>query len=129
MDAVAASGSQSNVAPPPPAAIVTAVVINPMAATLVGGSSQQFSAAVLGQNSPSQGGIWSCTFGAIDTSGLFTAPATTPGHQYGKVTFTSDADSSKSASADIAIPGSSPPVQSGIFQSRRRGSRRVQRFS
>jgi hypothetical protein len=128
MDAVAASGSQSNVAPPP-AAVITAVVINPMAATLVGGSSQQFSAAVLGQNSPSQGGTWSCSFGTVDTSGLFTAPATTPGHQYGKVTFTSAADSSKSASADIAIPGSSPPVQSGIFQCRRRGARRVQRFS
>lgn len=129
MDAIAIAAASDGAAVTPPPSTVAGVTVSPSAATLAGGATQQFSASVLGLNSPSQAVTWSATAGAVNSSGLFTGPATTPDHQYLNVTATSEQDPSKSATASVVIPGSSPRTASGIFQSRRRGARRVQRFS
>jgi hypothetical protein len=109
--------------------IVIAVIITPSAATLAGSATQQFSASVVGLNNPSQGVTWSSAAGSINASGVLTAPATTPNHQYVKVTATSTQDSTKSVSVIVTVIGSNPSTGKGIFQTRRHGARRVQRIS
>ena len=92
------------IAPEPVTPTVTGVTISPTSATIAGGSSQQFSATVTGTNSPSQSVTWSATAGTINSSGLFTAPASTGSAQSITVTATSSADNSKSAPAVVTIP-------------------------
>lgn len=128
MDAIGMAASDVGAADPQPST-VAGVTVSLSAVTLAGGATQQFTASVLGLNSPSQSVTWTASAGTVDASGLFTAPAATPGHQYITVTATSVADTSKWQSAIVTIPGTSPPILSGIFQSRRHSSRRVQRFS
>lgn len=125
MDAIGMGGAASQDSSSGQQSTVTAVTISPAAATIAGGATQQFIAAALGLNNPSQAMTWSTTAGSVDATGLLTAPATTPGNQFVRVTATSVQDPTKSASADVAIPGSNPPSIGGLFQTRRHGSRRV----
>jgi hypothetical protein len=126
MDAVAMSGAAVGQGGQ---SVVVAVVITPQTATLAGNATQQFSASVLGLNSPSQIVAWATTAGSVDANGSFVAPATTPNHQYVKVTATSTQDDTKSGGVIVTVIGSNPSSGKGIFQARRRGSRRVQRIS
>lgn len=82
------------------------VTISPVTATLAISTNQQFTAMVTGTNNA--GVTWSVdgvaggnlTVGTINTSGLYTAPASAGGHT---VTATSVADKTKSASAAVAV--------------------------
>lgn len=110
-----------------PASSVASVAISPSAATIAGGATQQFSATVSGTNSPSQSVTWTASLGTVSASGLYTAPAQTAAHQYATVTATSVQDAGKSATANIAIPGSAPPSIGRVAHSRSRSSRRGRR--
>lgn len=87
---------------PPP----ITVTVSPTTANLAVSTNQQFTATVTGTNNTSV--TWSVdgvtggntTVGTINTSGLYAAPATAGGHT---VTATSVADTSKSASAAVAV--------------------------
>lgn len=125
MDAVGMGGTTSQGSSSGQQSSVTAVTITPTSATIAGGTTLQFNAVALGPNNPSQAMTWSTTAGSVDATGLVTTPATTPGNQFLRVTATSVQDPTKSAWADVAIPGSNPPSIGGLFQSRRRTSRRV----
>ncbi len=89
----------------PPAAIT--VAISPSAASLTAGQTQQFTATV--QNSTS-GVTWSLSpvLGSVDTTGLYTAPASLTASSKVTITATSVDDATKSASATITLtaPGS-----------------------
>ena len=82
------------------------VVISPTSATLAVGGTQQFTATVTGEMDPSV--TWSVdginggntTVGTVSSSGLYTAPSSGGGHT---VKATSNADSSKSASAAVSV--------------------------
>jgi hypothetical protein len=76
------------------------VSVTPTAATLYGGQTQQFSATVT--NASSTGVNWSISpagTGTINSSGLYTAPATISTQQTVTVTATSQVDTAVSASA------------------------------
>jgi hypothetical protein len=77
---------------------VVAVSIAPGSASLPTGGTQQFTATVTGSSNTAV--KWSATGGSVSSSGLFTAPST--GGTY-TVTATSSADSTKSASATVAV--------------------------
>ena len=91
-------------APPPPPTIT--VTISPTTATVAAGGMQQFTATVTGTTNTAV--TWSVdgvnggnnTVGTVSSGGLYTAPATAGGHT---VTATSVADSTKSASASVAV--------------------------
>jgi hypothetical protein len=88
---------------PPP---VISVTISPISATLAVSTTQQFAAMVTGTTNT--GVTWSVdgvaggntTVGTVSSSGLYTAPALSGGHV---VTATSVADTTKSASAAVAV--------------------------
>jgi len=86
--------------------------ILPGSATLANGAKQPFSAAVLGTSN--QGVFWTVTgsgcgvsgaCGTIDSSGMYTAPASAPSPNLITVVATSSADTSQSASATVTISG------------------------
>jgi hypothetical protein len=85
---------------------VISVTIAPTTATLAISTNQQFTATVTGTNNTAV--TWSVdgvaggnmTVGTINTSGLYTAPATAGGHT---ITATSVVDKTKSASATVAV--------------------------
>ena len=85
------------------------VSISPASATVAAGATQQFSASM--QNSSNQNVTWSVdgvsggnsANGAVNSSGLYTAPATAGSHS---VTATSAADTSKSATAKVTVTAS-----------------------
>lgn len=83
---------------------VTGVSVSPSTATVAGGGQQQFASTVSGTNSPSQSVTWSATSGAINSSGLFTAPAATTSAQSVTVTATSTQDGTKSSTATVTVP-------------------------
>lgn len=91
---------------------VVAVTISPTSATVAPSSSKQFSANVSGTSntlvswSISGSGCSGSGCGKISSAGLYTAPATVPNPPSVKVTVTSQADTTKSASAqvNIAVP-------------------------
>lgn len=89
-------------------ATVTSVTVNPNSATVAGSATQQFTANVIGSNSPPNTVTWTITptvSGAtISGSGLFQAPAATTSNQTFTITATSTFDSSKSGSATITVP-------------------------
>jgi hypothetical protein len=100
----ACGGSPSTIPPPPQ----VAVSIHPQGASVVAGSqNQQFSANVTG-DSKNLGVSWSVdgigggnsAVGVISSSGLYTPPSIAGSH---KVTATSVADTSKSASAPMGV--------------------------
>ena len=86
-----------------------AVSISPATAQVVRGNSRQFSATVTGASNT--GVAWSVTgsgcsgsaCGTISSSGLYTAPSTIPSPAQVSVTATSNADSTKSATAAVTI--------------------------
>jgi hypothetical protein len=81
-----------------------AVTVAPTTATLYGGQTQQFSANVI--NTSNTGVIWSISptgTGTINSSGLYTAPATISTQQTVIVTATSQASSTASASATVTL--------------------------
>lgn len=88
----------------PPAVSIS---ISPTTATVSSSGVQQFTATVL--NTSNTAVTWTATAGAISSAGLFTAPSVTGTTQV-SVTATSVADTSKQASATVAIsPGLPPP--------------------
>ena len=77
------------------------VSISPGMATVPAGQSQQFTAGVSGTSNTAV--TWSSVGGAIDQTGLFTAPASMPNPPQVTVTATSQADPTKSSSATVTI--------------------------
>lgn len=86
-------------------ATVTMVTVSPLTPSVAGGSTQQFSASVIGTNSPAQTVTWTTSAGSINAStGLFTAPAATSSAQMITVTATSTVDTGKSGTATVTVP-------------------------
>jgi len=91
--------------------VVTPVVvkISPTSAQVFAGDTKQFTATVTGTTnravswSVSGAGCAGSACGTVDSSGLYTAPATVPTPSAIAVTATSQADSTKSASAVVTI--------------------------
>ena len=77
---------------------VVAVSISPTTASLVGGGTQQFTASVTGASNTAV--TWTATGGTVSSGGLYTAGSTTGTFN---ITATSQADSTKSASAVVTI--------------------------
>jgi len=88
---------------------VVSITISPTSANVTTGATQQFTATV--QNASNTAVTWqvnsvtggNSTSGTISTSGLYTAPATLPNPATVTVTAISQADSTKSASAQVTI--------------------------
>ncbi|MBI1754191.1 MAG: hypothetical protein HY014_10940, partial [Acidobacteria bacterium] len=59
--------------PVPPT--ITGVTISPVSLTLTGGSQKQFTAVVSGTGSYNTSVTWTAQYGSIDSTGLYTAPA------------------------------------------------------
>src|SRR6266853_3146902 len=76
------------------------VSVSPASANLVSNQKQQFTATVSGTSNT--GVKWSATAGSVDANGLYTAPTVTTQTNL-VVKATSDADSSKSASAAVTV--------------------------
>jgi len=76
------------------------VSVSPTSVTLFSNQTQQFTATVSG--TANTGVTWSATAGSVNASGLYTAP-TVKSQTSAVVTATSNADSSKSASAAVTI--------------------------
>ena len=76
------------------------VSVSPASATLLSNQKQQFTATVSGTSNT--GVIWSATAGSVNASGLYTAPAVNSQTNV-VVTATSNADSSKLASAAVTV--------------------------
>jgi sugar lactone lactonase YvrE len=106
-------GAQSE----PPSSNIT-VAITPSMASLTVGATQQFTATVSGTTN--QGVTWSVNgiaggnnaVGTISTQGVYTAPGTVPSPATTAVRATSQADSSKSASATVSLSYPTPSVTS-----------------
>lgn len=86
------------------ATTVSTVTLSPISASVAGGLTQQFTASVVGANSPSQSVLWSTNAGYLTSLGLFTAPASTSAQQNIIITATSVVDTSKSGSAVVSVP-------------------------
>src|SRR6185437_14943704 len=86
-----------------------AVTVSPATATVLLGATQNFAASVTGESNTAV--IWSVngvaggnsTLGTIDSKGNFTAPAAVPSPAQETVTATSQADATKSGSAQVTI--------------------------
>jgi hypothetical protein len=93
------------------------ISVAPTAASVAVGNTQQFAATVTGTSNAAV--TWSVTGGAsngtISSTGLYTAPATTPNPPQATVTATSQADSTKSASATVTVTG--PPTSVSVSPS------------
>jgi hypothetical protein len=89
--------------------ILVSVTISPTSATVATGGTQQLTATV--QNTSNTAVTWqvngvtggNATVGTISSSGLYTAPATVPSPATVTVTAVSQADPTKSASAQVTI--------------------------
>ncbi len=107
---VGCASTGSKAAPAAPAAI--AVAVTPSSASVAVSKSQQFTASVTGTTNTAV--TWSVTGGAangtVSASGLYTAPSTVPNPAQVKVTATSQADATKSGSANVTVTA----VSSGI---------------
>src|SRR5205085_8787699 len=92
-----------------PTATPVRVTISPVSATVGAGGTQQFTATV--QNTSNTAVTWqvsgvsggNATVGTISSSGLYTAPAVVPNPATVAVTAVSQADPTKSASAQVTI--------------------------
>src|SRR5205807_12859 len=92
-----------------PTPISVSVTISPILATVAAGGTQQFSAVV--QNTSNTAVTWqvngvtggNATVGTISSSGLYTAPGVVPNPATVTVTAVSQADATKSASAQVTI--------------------------
>jgi Putative Ig domain len=84
------------------------VALTPTSVTLLSNQNQQFTATVSGTSNTAV--TWSAAAGSVDGSGLYTAPAVTT-QTNAIVTATSNADTSKSASATVTVnPLSTQPL-------------------
>jgi len=115
-------GGGSSITSPPPAPQTVTVSVSPSSANVLLGNTQQFTAAVT--DSSNSAVTWSVngvtggnsTFGSISGSGLYTPPATVPNPPSIKVTATSAADTSASASAAVSL-AYPVPTASGLSPS------------
>jgi pectate lyase len=82
---------------------VSSIVVSPAVATPAPNATVQFSATIQGSTT-NQAVTWTTTIGTITAAGVFTAPATGGN---GKITATSVADTTKSATATVAVGGTS----------------------
>lgn len=89
--------------PPVQTPTVTSVTVSPASASMSGGASRQFTASVIGANSPSQAVTWMANIGSISASGLYTAPAAASAAQTATITATSVADGARSGTAVVTI--------------------------
>ena len=115
----ATSAASSSVSANATVTIIPPVVVkvSPLTAQVVTGGHQQFAATVTGATNT--GVTWSVTgagcsgsaCGSVTSSGLYTAPDTVPSPAQVSVTAGSDADGTKSASAEVTII---PPVTATI---------------
>jgi hypothetical protein len=80
-----------------PAPVIT-ITISPTSANLTVGGTQQFTAYITGTSNTAV--TWSTTGGTVSSGGLYTAPASAGTYT---VTATSQADSTKSASAAVTV--------------------------
>ncbi|WLT30175.1 right-handed parallel beta-helix repeat-containing protein [Geothrix sp. PMB-07] len=85
---------------------VTAVAISPASWSMSGGTQKQFTATVTGTGAFSSSVVWSAQHGSIDSSGLYTAPASGSD----TVTAMSVGDTSKSATSAILIQSGCAPA-------------------
>lgn len=94
---------------PPASSTITSVSVSCSPATVDVGTTAQCNASVSGTGSYSSAVNWSASTGAIDTTGLFTAPASAA---TATITATSTQDTTKSATASITVQAksTSPPV-------------------
>jgi hypothetical protein len=99
--------------PPPPVPLPVSITINPTSASLLTSSTQRFTGTVSGSsntqvswdvNGASGGNL---TVGRVDTSGLYTAPATLPTTPV-SVRATALADTTKSAAASVTVQARTP---------------------
>ena len=99
---------------------VVAVSISPVSAALLTGATQQFTATVTGSTNTAV--TWLATGGTVSTNGLYTAPATAGTYS---ITATSQADSTKSATASVTVISSSagsPTLVQHVSSSNTRGN-------
>jgi hypothetical protein len=102
-------GGVGPVAPPPPPPPSISVSVAPSSATVLLGLTQQFTASVTGTSDT--GVTWlvnnvpggNSTLGTIDAQGMYTAPPNLPSPATLQITAKSQADSSKSASAQLTL--------------------------
>jgi hypothetical protein len=85
------------------------ISVTPTSATVAPGATQQFAATVTGGDkvNPNLGAKWSASVGTVDSTGLYTAPATAPSDGLDTVTAAAKADLNITASAAITI-GTAP---------------------
>jgi hypothetical protein len=96
------------------------ISVSPTSATLFSNQTQQFTATVSGTSNTSV--TWSATAGSVDSNGLYTAP-TVKAQANVVVTATSNADTSKSASAAVAVdPASSLQITTGSLPQGEQGN-------
>jgi len=81
------------------------VSVSPQSATVATGAHQSFTATVSG-SSTNTAVTWSAVSGTINSSGLYTAPATVPAGGTDTVTATSNAAPTKKATATVTITSS-----------------------
>ena len=97
---------------------ITDIIISPAAIEVQAGAVQQFGAAVLGTNNPSQGVSWSiedATNAVITTTGLLVVDSGVPPGTEIIVTATSLSDSSVFASAIVTVVDDTPEAVQGIL--------------
>ena len=87
-------------------AVTVTIFVAPHVASILKGTTLQFTATVGGTTNTDI--IWSCTRGAIDATGLFTAPTTLGTYT---VTAQSVADPTKTSSANITTTAVAPATQ------------------
>jgi hypothetical protein len=97
-------------APPNPSVSVTSVNVTPNGGTLVNGATRQYSAAVVGNNGPTQGVTWACDIGTIDAGGLYTPPVATYLTRLATITATSGFDPTKTGIATVTIAALTTPI-------------------
>lgn len=106
-------GSSAGGGTPSPTPAITSVSVSCVATTVPTGKANQCSATVSGTGNYSSAVNWavngtsggSSTYGAVNTSGLYQAPETTPAAYLVTVSATSTADSTKSGSFSVLIAG------------------------
>jgi hypothetical protein len=95
-------------APPPPSSAITSVQVACNPATVNINATSQCTATVKGTGSYSSAVTWSASAGAINATGLFTAPAAAASVT---ITATSVQDTAQSGSATIAVQSQTPQTR------------------
>jgi len=89
---------------------VSSVVVTPAFLAPAAGATVQFSASIQGVTA-NDSVTWTTTIGTITSSGVFTAPMSGGG---GKITATSNADPTKSATATVTVTTKNPSTGSDV---------------